>query len=135
MLAGGSVAMARNLDGFARCLRREGARFYGTVWCPHCDAQRELFGRAVRYLPYVECSIDGTQQLRAECAGISGFPTWTFRDGSEIPGRLSLEALAGKTGCDVDQPAPDGGPLVIDVPGAAVRAAPGGSGVEIIEMR
>ena len=58
----GTTATARNLDGFARCLRARGARFYGTVWCPHCTAQRDLFGRAARYLPYVECSIDGSKK-------------------------------------------------------------------------
>lgn len=126
-------AGAAALDGFARCLARRQATFYGTVWCPHCDAQRALFGGALRWVPYVECSIDGTQALRPECAGVSGFPTWTFRDGSRVAGRMSLERLAEKTGCALNEPARDQ-PLVIDVPGGGAVRAPEGSGVEIIEI-
>lgn len=129
---GAPRAEAAPLDGFARCLARERATFWGTVWCPHCDAQRALFGRAFRWVPYVECSVDGTQAIRPECAGVSGFPTWTFRDGSAVAGRMSLGRLAAKTGCALDAPARDG-PLVIDVPGAGVEA-PAGSGVQIIEV-
>jgi hypothetical protein len=132
--SGADVAVARSLDGFAHCLGRQRATLYGTSWCPHCAAQRALFGRAMRWVPYVECSVDGTQALRPECAGITGFPTWTFRDGSQIAGRVSLERLAEKTGCALGEPARR--PLVVDVPasGGAVRA-PASAGVEIIDVR
>lgn len=133
MVAAGRVE-ARSLDGFARCLRRAGATFYGTSWCPHCDAQRALFGRAARWLPYVECSIDGTQAIRPACAGIAGFPTWTFRDGSRVAGRMSLAELAAKTGCALDAPARDG-PLMIEVPGGGGAPVPGSAGIEIIDVR
>jgi len=127
------VASARNLDGFARCLGRRRATFYGTSWCPHCDAQRALFGRAFRWVPYVECSIDGTQAIRPECAGVSGFPTWVFRDGSRISGRLSLDRLARETGCSLDEPAPEA--LIIDVPaGGRTVPVPSDAGVQIIEI-
>ena len=58
--AGGARA---NLDDFARCLTRAGARFYGTSWCPHCAAQRRMFGTAFNRIAYVECSVNGTKAL------------------------------------------------------------------------
>jgi hypothetical protein len=132
-MAAAAVAAAASLDGFARCLARRRATFYGTVWCPHCDAQRALFGRSFRWVRYVECSIDGTQALRPECAGVSGFPTWTFRDGSQVAGRMTLEGLSRKTGCSLDEPARDE-PLVIDVPGTGAVPTASDSGVQIIEI-
>src|SRR5262245_17324219 len=64
MLAGAAPVHAA-LDDFARCLTQAGARFYGTSWCPHCLAQRRMFGPAVRYVPYVECSVNGTSETTA----------------------------------------------------------------------
>ena len=34
---------------------------YGAYWCPHCQAQKKVFGESFQYVPYVEC----TQQNRA----------------------------------------------------------------------
>ena len=52
-------------DDFAVCLKDKGATFYGAFWCPHCQAQKELFGRSEKLLPYVECSTpDGQAQLQ-----------------------------------------------------------------------
>jgi len=101
---GGSArAWGPQLDGFARCLRDSGATFYGTYWCPQCAAQRELFGRAERYLRYVECADRGTDAQTPVCkrAGIKGYPTWEFRDGTRVTGRQSLERLAQHTKCDL----------------------------------
>jgi thiol-disulfide isomerase/thioredoxin len=101
-LAGAPFAGATTLDAFARCLTSRGATFYGTSWCPHCRKQNAAFGGAARYLRYVECSAPGGRDARApECVrkDISGFPTWTFRDGSRLEGAQSLARLAAKTGC------------------------------------
>lgn len=101
-LALAAPAGAAPLDAFARCLTSRGATFYGTTWCPHCRRQNDTFGSASRYLRYVECSDPQRQDGRApECVrrGISGFPTWTFRDGSSLRGAQSLARLADKTGC------------------------------------
>ena len=130
--AGGARA---NLDDFARCLTRTGARFYGTSWCPHCAAQRRMFGTAFNRIAYVECSVNGTKETTAECAqaGITSYPTWEFRDGSHETGELSLERLASRTGCKYER-GPE--PQILDVPdgrGDAVKL-PGADGVEIIEM-
>lgn len=96
-------AAATTLQGFGRCLKSRGATFYGASWCPHCHAQRAALGDAMDYVPYVECSVDGTQETTPACraAKIDGYPTWTFGDGSRVSGEQSLERLAAKTGCDL----------------------------------
>ncbi len=92
-----------NLDGFAKCLGPKGATFYGAFWCSHCKDQKDLFGTSAKYLPYVECSPpDGNGQLEVcNAAGIRGYPTWIFSDGTRIGGAQSLDYLASKTGCTV----------------------------------
>ncbi len=89
------------LDDFARCLKDKGATFYGAFWCPHCQAQKKLFGKSVKLLPYVECSTaDGKGQLPI-CTEkkVDGYPTWEFLDGSRKSGEVSLVKLAEKTSC------------------------------------
>jgi thiol-disulfide isomerase/thioredoxin len=44
---------------FAQCLTDSGAKFYGAFWCPHCQAQKSMFGGAKTLLPYVECAYTG----------------------------------------------------------------------------
>src|SRR3989338_5069471 len=90
-----------NYDDFAKCIANSGAKFYGAFWCPHCVDQKNLFGSSTKYLPYVECSTsDGKGQTAAcQAAGIQGYPTWEFSDGSRASGSLSFEQLSQKTGC------------------------------------
>lgn len=92
-------------DGLATCLKDSGAKFYGAFWCPHCQATKAMFGKSVKKLPYIECSApDGKSQLQVcKDAGIDGYPTWVFPDGSRLSGEQSLETLAEKTMCTVDQ--------------------------------
>lgn len=92
------------LDGFATCLKDQGAVFYGTFWCPHCLATKKLFGKSASKLPYVECSTpDGSGQTQV-CIDkkIESYPTWIFKDGSQLHGEVSLEALSEKTGCPIN---------------------------------
>lgn len=99
-----TAAEAATLAGFGRCLKSKGATFYGTSWCPHCDAQREALGDAMNSVRYVECSVDGARgESTPACrkAKIDSYPTWTFSDGSRAGGAQSLEELAAKTGCDL----------------------------------
>ena len=50
-------------DDFAKCLGEKGLKFYGAFWCPHCQAQKALFGKSKELLPYIECSTaDGKGQ-------------------------------------------------------------------------
>lgn len=87
-------------DNFAKCLSEKGAIFYGAWWCSHCQEQKNLFEGSEKYLHYVECSSpDGNSQLPAcAAAGITGYPTWVFADGSRA-NQMTLEELSLKTSC------------------------------------
>ena len=50
-------------DGFAKCLASKQTKMYGLYWCPHCIEQKEMFGKAFRYVPYVECAIKDSHEL------------------------------------------------------------------------
>jgi thiol-disulfide isomerase/thioredoxin len=96
-------------DQFAQCLGEKGAIFYGAYWCPHCKAQKKLFGSSARLLPYVECSIPNGSGQTKECADkkIEGYPTWELADGTRLPvensAGVTLETLAAKTSCTLPQ--------------------------------
>jgi thiol-disulfide isomerase/thioredoxin len=88
-------------DQFAMCLKEKGATFYGAFWCPHCQAQKKMFGSSSKLLPYVECSTpDGKGQSQV-CIdkNVTGYPTWEFVDGSRLNGEIPLTQLAEKTSC------------------------------------
>jgi hypothetical protein len=90
-------------DNFAKCLASKQARMYGLYWCPHCLDQKQEFGAAFEYVPYVECAIKGSKELAPECkvAGVKLFPSWQFGMDPPKEGELSLEALSEKTGCSL----------------------------------
>ena len=91
------------LDAFARCLDDKGALFYGAFWCPHCQTQKQAFGKSENLLPYVECSTpDGRGQVqRCKNDGIDSYPTWIFADGEKRTGEMTLTFLSEKTGCQL----------------------------------
>lgn len=92
------------LDGFAQCLKTSGAEFYGAFWCPHCQAQKALFGSSVKYVPYIECSNpDNTQTQICIDKKIVSYPTWIFKDNSILSGEIPLATLASKTQCALPQ--------------------------------
>lgn len=101
-------------DAFAQCISdKKTVTFYGAFWCPHCQAQKALFGKASKYLPYVECSTpDGQGQLpRCTNVGVASYPTWEFATGTNtlatstyrLTGEVSLEQLSEATGCPLPQ--------------------------------
>lgn len=98
-----SVTGPGKYDAFAQCITGNGATFYGAFWCPHCQDQKKLFGKSMRYVRYVECSTpDGKSQLDVcKNEGVQGYPTWIFADGSRLTGAISFEQLSEKTGCPV----------------------------------
>ena len=102
---GYAMSQPHPLDGFAQCLADQGATFYGAFWCPRCREQKALFGRAQRFLPYVECSPASGQGMLPVCreAGVRAYPTWDFADGSRQEGVLSLSQLAAATGCELPE--------------------------------
>ena len=93
------------LDAFATCIKDSGATFYGAFWCPHCQNQKAMFGSSARLLPYIECSTpDGKNQLPiCRDAGVTGYPTWEFADGTRESGEIPLEYLSEKTNCPLPE--------------------------------
>lgn len=91
------------LDGFASCLAEKEAKFFGAFWCPHCQAQKKLFGRSVSKLPYIECSTPNGQAQTQICidSNVESYPTWEFADGTRVTGEQTLAFLAEKTGCEL----------------------------------
>lgn len=86
----------------AECLTEKGVVMYGAYWCPHCQNQKEMFGDAWEKVRSVECAVPGNPRAQTqECrdAGIEGYPTWVFPDGSRISGEMPLRKLAEKSGC------------------------------------
>lgn len=104
LIIGGIVWYSRlpgKYDTFASCIADSGATFFGAFWCPHCQAQKALFGKSAQNLPYVECSTpDGQGQTQA-CidAGVQSYPTWEFADGSRKTGEVALSELSALTSC------------------------------------
>lgn len=92
-------------DEFAKCVANSGAKMYGAYWCPHCADQKKMFGSSAKYLPYVECDPRGNNADEKACdaAGVKGFPTWTFSDGTKNEGDLSLRQLAIRTNCTLPE--------------------------------
>lgn len=98
----------QKFDEFASCLKDKGAVFYGAFWCPHCREQKDMFGKSVKLLPYVECSTpDGQGQLQiCKDKNIQSYPTWDFIKGTttqRLSGSLSLSALSENTGCKLPE--------------------------------
>lgn len=95
-----SVESPTEYDTFAQCLTDAGAKFYGAYWCPHCQEQKALFKNSKK-LPYIECSTANGQGQLPVCteAGITGYPTWVFSDGSRLDGKREFAELGEKTGC------------------------------------
>lgn len=90
-------------DALAKCISDSGAKFYGASWCPHCKTQKEVFGKSAKYLPYVECSMPGSNAVSLMCknANIESLPTWVLPDGSRLIGTQTIETLAEKTACQL----------------------------------
>jgi glutaredoxin len=85
---------------FAQYLSKRGIKFYGAYWCPHCQRQKEMFGKqALDYLPYVECARDRVGNKADACKQkqVRLFPSWEV-DGKMIPGTKNLKDLAKITG-------------------------------------
>ena len=100
-----SPADTAKITAFASCITEKGAKFYGTSWCPHCKVQKAEFGEeAMKLVNYIECAppeIPQNQQAKAcDEAGIKGYPTWVFADGSRAEGAQSFKELSAKTGCE-----------------------------------
>lgn len=76
---------------------------YGSLLCPHCQDQKQLFGDSFAYVQYVECSSPGNRQMTTACASakIQHVPTWVFGDGQRREGMTTLKELSDRTGCNL----------------------------------
>jgi uncharacterized membrane protein len=93
-----TVAVNQTYAGrLAQHLTTVGAKMYGAFWCPHCLEQKQIFGDAVKAMPYVECATDQARpRVQAEiCRSkkIESYPTWEI-DGKFYPGIQPLDQLA-----------------------------------------
>lgn len=87
-----------SLDSFAQCLASKNLTMYGAEWCPHCKKEKNRFGSAFKYVPYVECP-DNVQLCLAK--GVNGYPTWIDAGGTLYEGEQGLEGLAKISGCEL----------------------------------
>lgn len=81
--------------------------FYGAFWCPHCQRQKEMFGKEAWDIMrsnnlYVECDARGADGGKAGAAvclakGIDGFPSWRAR-GTAAGNNKSKSKLANMSG-------------------------------------
>lgn len=73
------------VQSVADFLTQSGVKFYGASWCPHCADQKEFFGKAVKSLPYIECSTAGAGSPQTQVCidnKIEHYPTWAFANGT-----------------------------------------------------
>lgn len=89
-------------EAIAQCLTESGAKMFGAFWCPHCDAQKRMFGDAFEHIDYVECSLPDRSAQTQVCIDerIQAYPTWEFADGSRREGEMQPEQLAYLAGCE-----------------------------------
>lgn len=88
-------------DEFAKCLTEKNVKMYGAYWCSHCQNQKKAFGSSFQYIQYVECDQNGEQAPVCTQAGVTGYPTWIFPDGSKIAGEVTMNQLSAYSGCSL----------------------------------
>ncbi len=82
----------------AKCLAENKAAMYGAYWCSHCQNQKNMFGAAFKYVPYIECTEETQKCVDAD---VKGYPTWIFASGQKLEGVQSFDKLAETAGCDL----------------------------------
>ncbi len=89
-------------EKIAKCLTERGFIVYIADWCPFCRQQKELFGAAAKYLPYIDCyDPEGERGNLAKCPGLRGVPLWKDGKGNEVPGgMIQIRRLVKASGCD-----------------------------------
>ena len=98
LILAGCSRQPAEYDDFAACLTEKGARMYGTEWCPYCKEQKSSFAGSFDLVNYTDC---GNNLVACQTAGVEGYPTWIFADGTKLSGKQSLRVLADKTDCEL----------------------------------
>ena len=100
LLAGCTTTDNGQNTKLAECLTSKGVMMYGTNRCSHCQNQKELFGYdAFTKINFVDCD---KEKNTCALAGVQGYPTWAFADGSKLEGTQTFESLASQAGCNLD---------------------------------
>ena len=84
----------------AEKLTASGAVMYSAYWCPHCQEQKQLFGKeATAKLKVIECAPDGQNSQAELCQQkkIDGYPSWEI-NGQLDSGVKPLQKLANLVG-------------------------------------
>lgn len=84
-------------DALAQCMTENDMTMYGTDWCPHCQRQKQLFGKSFKYIHFVNCDL-GTA---CDEAGVQAYPTWGKNKELIPSGVKSLAELAKISGCQL----------------------------------
>jgi len=95
------ISSGYDITAFAQCLADKKVTMYGAVWCSHCQKQKALFGDAFKLVPYVECPDNPSACV---AAGINGYPTWVFANGTKLEGEQSFQALSRQSSCPLVKP-------------------------------
>jgi len=62
------------------CMEKNQTVMFGASWCPHCVAQKKLFGKSIKSVPYFECAVWNGQAQECIDRKITSYPTWQFPD-------------------------------------------------------
>lgn len=65
-------------DELAQCIEKSGTKFYGAFWCPHCQAQKALFGKSAKKLPYVECALYKSEETKLKDQVLTAYKAGTY---------------------------------------------------------
>lgn len=90
-------------DEFAQCITDSGTKFFGAYWCPHCAAQKALFGKSAKKLPYYECALQGEEKAASDKAIQQAIIDGKLKigtDGNLLPGQ-DPEKLGIKVRADI----------------------------------
>lgn len=83
------------VEQVAQCLSETDAILYGTLTCPHCIDQKNMFGEYVSKIEFVNC-----EQNLQECLekGVNAYPTWII-NGRSYVGTRDLKTLYNLAEC------------------------------------
>lgn len=70
----------KDYSNLTACLQKNQAVMFGASWCPHCAAQKKMFGKSVKDMPYFECAVGSGQAKECSDRNIMSYPTWQFPD-------------------------------------------------------
>lgn len=95
------------LADLAKCLTQKGWKMYGAWWCPHCNEQKKMFGKAFQYINYKECYKKGSKREQTKTCkekNIHTYPTWEDPEGEYYKSTYFPEQLARMSGCPYNPP-------------------------------